>query len=122
MESMLVRGTGGSDEASLFLLIGGCALIFFGLMIWMVFPTVDRAPDVRCPKCGGANSPVDSSCRYCSETLPDKSAAVPNIGLAPAVAQSSSSIADQIERLSALKQQGAITDTEYQTAKARLFS
>lgn len=29
----------------------------------------DRAPDIKCPKCGGVNAGEDETCRYCHTSL-----------------------------------------------------
>lgn len=122
-ESMAVRGLGGGDESSVLLMIGGGICIFFGFIFWMMAPGAGQPADVKCPKCGGANSPTDPACRYCSEVFAVDPAPVRTSaqdGTMPST--SANAIAEQIERLVILKQQGALSDSEFQTAKVKLLS
>lgn len=65
-----------------------------------------------CPKCSGKNVLGDQTCRYCRAELPSQES--------PAtIVPGTLTVAEQIERLAALRQQGAISEAEFAEAKRK---
>ena len=120
VESMLVRGMDGSDALGLGLFIAGGMLLGFGLLFGMLNVKPSASVSIKCEKCSGANDPADSICRYCGHALPQAMVAAET----PINQESAAgpSVAEQIERLSALRQSGALSEQEYEKAKAKLLS
>ena len=106
-------------------------LMFAGLgvlvgVLLLGFGTLSQAnaPIVRseepCPKCGGMNTAGDAECRYCTAPIAQP---LSSTGLETSeVHPRSGDLADQIERLAALKQHGLLSEAEFEIAKAKLLA
>ena len=65
-----------------------------------------------CPKCSSKNVLGDQTCRYCRAELPSQESLA-------TIVPGTLTVAEQIERLAALRQQGAISEAEFVEAKRK---
>jgi Short C-terminal domain len=80
---------------------------------------------INCEKCQAKSEPGDATCRYCSNPLKSLPAAITAEAVAATdlmpTTVSTSPLAEQIERLAALKKSGALSEQEYEKAKSKLL-
>jgi hypothetical protein len=125
MESQVIRTFGGTDGLGMFLLVAGGILAVAGVASAFSVPVprteaTASAVTTNCPSCGRLVFPNMTKCG-CGQiliTANDFLHAKEEIGkpIVPA-----GDTIEQLERLTALKERGALSDHEFQQQKSKLL-
>jgi hypothetical protein len=125
-ESQLRRAFGGSDEASVFILIIGGLMVLGGTIAAIL--ESKRTPHAtsnsatgQCPNCAKYNYPDANQCAFCGASLSQAKTA-DRVHSAPASAKPASNSLEELERLAALKERGVLSNEEFEQQKKKILA